>query len=161
MTDFQEHEVVQIDWSNETGRVTITPKDQDRYTLKVHQAIERLEIGGRVSRLEAELKVLYGRLAKWLVDQDSVRQAFVTLRDGGFIFVVVRSVAEYDEEFEDSLSDLDIAIARDRDLSIKLDVLSLPAVSPESLETFITDDFVVSLPTFRPQPEPAKEANAV
>lgn len=140
-----EDAAVQLDWANKDGTVTVTPRDQDRYALKVHQAIELLRVAGEQSKFEAELQILLKKLATWLSLQSGIDTAFVTVRDGGLLFVVVRDNAECDDEFEDSLTDVDIDIANDPDLNrIRLDVLSLPKASPCALDTFRDSSFVIS-----------------
>ena len=137
--------VVQLDWNDQSGRVTVTPKDQDRYTLKVQQAIELLNLGHQHQLFQSAFQVLVNRLGEWLSQQSGIREAFLTLRDGGFLFVVVRKDSRLDDDFEDSLTDLDVAIAGDADLRrLRVDVLSLPGASASAIETFCHRDFTIT-----------------
>jgi hypothetical protein len=134
--------VSQLDWDDVDGNVTVTPKDKDRYVVKVRTAIKRMKLGGDIEAIERKLALLQRVLGEWLAERTDIRQAYLTMRDGGFLFLVIKDKAEYDEEFEDSLSDLDIQIARDVDLAgLPLDVLALPCVSQQAADHFLDDTF--------------------
>ena len=86
-----------------------------------------------------QFDLLVSHLAEWLRDRRSdIRDAYLTVCDTGLLFVVVRNSREYERDFEDSLTDLDIEIANDSayDL-IRMDVLALPDVSEDSVRSFL------------------------
>ena len=60
------------------------------------------------------------------------------MRDAGLLFLVVLKEKPFNQKIEDSLTELDIAIAQDDDLDlIKLSVLALPKASKDSIESFL------------------------
>lgn len=143
--------VLQLDWAAEAGAVTVTPRNPDRYSLKMQQAIVWLQRAGEPHAFDAEFRLLLNRLAEWLHHRVGVRNAFVTIRDGGLMLVVVTSSATYDEAFEDSLTELDIEIAKDVDLArLRLDVFSLPDASQSALESFLNPEFILEYASLEP-----------
>lgn len=138
---------MQLDWANEAGQVTVTPHDKSRFIIKVRQAVEACRAAQRADDFAAQLNLLLGQLATWLQDKTGIESAYLTLRDGDFLFLVVRSECSYDRDFEDSLSDLDLQIAQDADLDlIKVDTMALPRVSDEALRSFLDPHFVLEYP---------------
>ena len=134
--------VIQLDWEDVDGNVTVTPSDKDRYVVKVRTALKRLQRGGDIEAVERKLALLQRELGAWLRERAGIQQAFLTMRDGGFLFLVVKEKAEYDEAFEDALTDLDIQIAKDIDLAgIPLDVMALPCVSQQAADHFLDGSF--------------------
>ena len=95
-------------------------------------------------RFPAQFQELMARLCRWSQEHSAdVGSAYITVRDGGLLFLVVRREAEYDRDFEDALTDLDAEIARDEDLDlVRLSVLALPHCPPESLDSFLGDNNV-------------------
>jgi hypothetical protein len=136
--------VVQLDWVMKNGIVTVTPRDQDRFTIKVDRAIEILQQAARADKFKLQFNLLLRELGKWLNDRNDVSHAYLTQRDGALAFVVVRSSCEYDDDFEDNLSDFDYQIANDPDLDlIKMDAIALPNASIGAVFSFIDQDFVL------------------
>jgi len=135
---------IQLDWEDKDGKVTITPKDQDRYLLGVRTIIERAQYGREIELFSEQLTLLQRELATWLKGRDDLSQAFLTMRDGGLFFLVVKKDAKYSESLEDELSDLDIQLANDDLLNLPVDVLALPNASADSIDTFLDSVFAVS-----------------
>lgn len=129
---------LQLDWSDQDGVVTVTPRDYDRYVLRVRTAIDRLQRSGKEDKFEQQFNLLARELATWLSERDDVGNAFVTIRDGSFLFLVVTPELQCSDEFEDELSALDIKIANDAELQLMtLDVLALPDASEQALSAFL------------------------
>lgn len=136
--------VVRLAWSQEDGVVVVTPHDEDRFSIKVNRAIQALQHANEAERFRGQFGLLLRLLAEWLKDRDDVADAYLTLRDGRFSFVVVRKDARCDDDFEDPFSQLDQRLATDVDLSlIELDALSLPSVSEEARVSFLDPDFTL------------------
>jgi len=133
---------VQLRWDMKDGLVVVTAEDQDRFAIKVRRAIEILQQGDHADKFGTEFQLLLRLLAEWLKDRSGIEKAFLTHRDGALSFVVVRSSCEYDDDFEDALSDLDVDIAADTDLSlIKMDAIALPPASETALRSFLDPEF--------------------
>ncbi|MFV2069906.1 MAG: hypothetical protein ACC645_23315 [Pirellulales bacterium] len=136
--------VIQLRWTDKDGTITVTPQDNDRFTVQLGKAIDVLQQASQHERFETQFKILLRELALWLKGRTNVDRAFISLRDGRLAFVIVKSGSECDESLEDELSDLDVRIANDVDLDlIELDVLSLPEISEISLSTFLDTRFVL------------------
>lgn len=133
---------VQLTWSEKDGLITVTSQDEDRFNIKLNRAIEVLQQADRVDKFKQQFNLLLKVLGDWLKGRDDVRDAHLTLRDGGLSFVVVRLLPAYSEQFEDELSELDYKIANDVDLDlIKLDAIGLPPTSGEAMQTFFDPNF--------------------
>lgn len=134
---------IQLEWRDDDGLITVTPQDQDRFNIKLSRAIDALQQADKEDQFADQFKLLLKVLAAWLKPRTDIRDAYLTLRDGGLSFVVVKNLPQYDEQYEDELSDLDFRIANDVDLDlIKLDVIGLPAASEESLRVFFDPNFL-------------------
>lgn len=138
--------VVQVNALDDDGIVTVTLSNEDRFSIRMRRAAEILQLGNRLDELTQQFKVLLNVLANWLKDRTDISSAHITQRDGALACVVVRTVAEYDPDFEDALSDLDMEIANDPDLNlVRLRMVSLPCVSEDSLLSFLDPTFSLSL----------------
>ena len=129
--------VLDLDLRRDRGAVTLIPLDADRFALRVP---ELLRACGESTVDELSLRrfhALLERLGTWILDRADLRESFVTIREGGLRFVVVRKTVAYDADFEDVLSNLDIELAHDVDIGFQVDVMSLPAVSGASFEAFL------------------------
>ncbi len=83
-------------------------------------------------------------LGNWLSTRDDILMAFITLRDGGLAFVVIRSESRYDAAFEDDLSDLDIEVSEDPQLElVPINSLALPPANECAIDTFLDSRFAL------------------
>ncbi len=143
----EQSQVIQLVWEQKDGIVTVTPRDNDRFAIKVGKAIQVLQQVDCRQKFQEQLQLLNKELAGWLEGHDEVKAAFLTLRDGCFAFVVARETAEYDEDFEDELSALDVRLAQDVDLNlIRLNTISLPCASASTLQAFLDPNFALRYP---------------
>ena len=136
---------VQLDWAEKDGLVVVTPSDGDRFGIKVQRAIEILQQAARAEEFGHQFNLLLRVLAEWLKGRTDVDRAYLTQRDGALAFVVIRSSCEYDDGFEDALSDLDYSIANDTDLNlIKMNALGLPLASDGAVGSFLDESFTLA-----------------
>jgi hypothetical protein len=141
ITEFENY-VQQLEWSEQDGTIVVVPQNQTRFKLKLNRAVEILQQAHNEAKFAIQFELLLTLLARWIKGRVDIRDAFVTIRDSALLFIVVRAECEYDEQFEDELSRLDIEIANDVDLDlIGMDVLALPPVSADALESFLNKDF--------------------
>jgi hypothetical protein len=139
--------ILQLDWKDRDGDVTVTPHDESRFVVKVHQAIEACRATKQAEQFEAQLKLLLEEIGKWLQVQERIDSAYLTLREGNFLFLVIRRDPGYERDFEDGLSDLDLKLAEDSSLDlIRVDTLALPHTSEESLRSFLDPRFALKYP---------------
>ena len=137
-------DIVQLRWDTRDGLLTVTPEDEDRFSIKVGRAIELLQQANRAEEFQQQFTLLLRLLAQWLQDRSDTERAFLTQRDGALAFVVVRASSEYDDDFEDALSDLDFGIANDADLNlVTLDAIGLPLASDSAVSSFLDPTFTL------------------
>lgn len=135
-------EYIRLDYHGEGQKVIVTPQNQDRFMLSVREAAIACQMADDSNSFIQQFKELLENLASWLKRHGSkVERAFVTIRDAGFVFLVVQRNKSYNREFEDLLTELDMSIAQDQNLNlIRLNVLALPKSSKESYESFLVPE---------------------
>lgn len=136
---------VQLNYADGDLQVCVTPKNQDRFAIKIELAIEFLKEGIVRERFPKQLNLLMNQLSSWIISRDKeISRAYLTMRDESLCFLVERRVATYDESFEDALSDLDIQISDDSDLEgIRFCSMALPPISDDALESFLHPKFQI------------------
>lgn len=142
-TKLTKSQVIQLDARNEGGLVTVTPEDQDRFNIRVGDAIQACQVAQETEQAHRRFNFLLKRLAEWVLAREDLQTAFVTTRDRVFAFVAIHKTAEYDRAFEDSLAQLELELARDPDIKLAVEVISLPPVSEEAMQSFLNSDFTL------------------
>jgi hypothetical protein len=144
---------------DDQGYVTVVPSDEDRFTINIRHAVQSLSVSSRLEEFRDQFNLLLKELGQWLSLRDDWRDAFVTLRDGALVFVVVRNSVLYSDEFEDDLSDLDIRIANDQALElVRIHSVALPPVPACTLDTFLDSRFTIGIAhAERDSPHPASQ----
>ena len=128
---------------NPDGSVTVTPENQDRFVIRVSEAIQGCKVAHEGKLAQQRFDFLLQRLGAWIIGREDVATAWITQHDAGFAFFVVRNGVEHDIEFEDALGDLDVELANDPDIGFPLEVISLPSADETSLRSFISDSFTM------------------
>ncbi|KKN13938.1 hypothetical protein LCGC14_1001240 [marine sediment metagenome] len=132
--------VVQLEWDDEDTRVVATDEGKHKLVLTTRQAILACKWAADYETFKSAFDILITRLGQWKREHDEqISDAYLTVREAELMFVVVKKTQEYDREFEDSLTDLDIAIAQDEDFEmINLSVLELPNAPDDSVAVFLS-----------------------
>ncbi len=121
-----------------TGQVLVETGDEDRFLMTVEAAAHACKVYGKIAEVGKQLRKLLVKLQDWLKDKGDVREAYLTPRDSGMLFLIVRKTKKFDAAFEDALSDLDLDVANDEAFDlIRLSVLALPATSEDSVKSFL------------------------
>lgn len=133
---------VELDWYDEGETVRVFPRDQQRFEIQKDKAIGALQLA---SNAELQLDYLLDRLAIWIRAHEShLRDAWLTLRNDRFVFLAISKAPEYNEDLEDAVSDLDLAIANDPDLNLlRMNAMVLPPASTDALSSFFDDRFAL------------------
>jgi hypothetical protein len=120
--------------------VRVETENEDRFVMTVGAAIQACKKYEDYEKFTKQSRQLVDKLHAWIAAHGSeVREAYMTLRDSAFLFLVVQTGETFDKALEDSISDLDLEIAQDPDLDlIRLNVLALPNASPESVKSFMS-----------------------
>jgi hypothetical protein len=138
--------VVQLDMrTNPNGSVTITPADENRFALRMDDAIKACRLFVDEMHFRKRLDMVLGHLGAWVLSHaGKLRSAWLTVRDRQFLFVVVRSQVEYDGAFEDELTDLELQVANDADMAeVPLATLALPKLDEGSLDCFLDSGWIL------------------
>lgn len=138
----QQHQsLVELHWENVEGRVKVVLPGSDIMLLQMDAAVQACRAFHKQVIFGDQLKMLLQGLAEWIDSRiDQLSDAYLTVRDAGLLFVVVRKGRQYDSDFESKLTDLDVEVANDSDYNlIKMDVLALPNSSNESINSFVSN----------------------
>lgn len=133
---------IQLHYRQKNSGVMVTPHERDRFVVTVQEAINACSSAEQTCRYVRQFDGLLTKLETWLKqNQAKVERAFLTVREGGLLFLVVRREVECDPEFTDELTRLDVAIASDDAFdAIQLDVLALPNVPERVAKSFLSLD---------------------
>ncbi len=129
--------IIQLD-ARDGGTVTVTPTDEDRFNLRVSEAISACKKWVADAQEKQRFSMLLKRLQAWVLERSDLRDAFLTLRETGLLFLAVKKTARYDDALEDALSALDVELANDQDIRFEIDVMALPPVTEESMQSFLS-----------------------
>lgn len=131
---------IQLRWGDKKKRVVVIPEDEDRFILTVEAAIRACNVAVEYSAFMPVFRNLLTRLGEWTRQyKKQILDAYLTVRDAELMFVVVKKTREYDREFEDLLTSLDIRIAQDKDFEmINLSVFGLPKSPAKSVAAFLS-----------------------
>ncbi len=145
MTQATKPNILRLDYQEPGGTVLVVPADQDRFALTVEEAVKACRAYERAATFQRQFKILLRMLADWIREhRANVGEAYVTVRDAGLLFLVVKQSAAYDDTFEDELTQLDLAVAQDPNLDlIRLSVLAVPPASQEGVESFLAPGFTL------------------
>ena len=130
---------ITLHWERGNEIVTVTPENKEQFYLTVENAVNACKAYKTNAKFYYQFNKLLQRLAIWIREHDSnVGMAFLTIRDAGLLFLINRTSIKYDREFEDSLTDLDIEVAHDKNFNtIKMSVLALPKSNKEAILSFL------------------------
>ena len=139
---------IRLDWEEKSRSLVVTPKDQDRFCLNVEEAIDACKAHTEEKKFRLQFQTLLGFLGYWVQEhQKDIRDAIVTLQEGCILLLVVKENTSYEDSFEDALTKLDLAVARDPVLDlIRLTVLALPNCSDSARASFINPDLFLIYP---------------
>lgn len=128
-------EFVKLEW-NDTRPVCYKTQDNHIGFTTVQDTVQRIEIAAPFIEFGLHLQETQTLLAKWVFEhQVKIEKAFLTLQDNRLLFLVITKSNNFDDAFEDELSDLDIELAR---ISMfPLSVQALPNCSKEQYDSFL------------------------
>jgi hypothetical protein len=131
-------ETVYLNAKNVRGQVVVTPDNENRFVVRMAEAIAACEGLEQNQRAQDKYNLLLTRLATWIGKHAaSVRDAYVTTRDNGLCFIVVQKSPAYDRGFQDAVAELDWDIANDPDIPFALEVMAVPPAPVESLRSIL------------------------
>jgi hypothetical protein len=145
----QRRDPIVLRWQDDSRMLVVEPKDQDRYMLTVSKAIAACQMDQALGleQFQTQFKNLLLTLKNWAQERrNEIEGVYLAVRDGGLLYVVVKKQARFNPDFEDSLTDLDLKIAHDEDLSMmRVNMLSLPKASMDAISTFLSPIYTLKL----------------
>jgi hypothetical protein len=130
--------IIQLVHVNKDAKVLVETEN-DRFMLTVQAAIRACQAFSHMDEFTAQFKKLHARLTDWInAHNENIDKAFLTARNSAILLLLVQKSNAFNAEFEDAVTDLDLAIAQDDEFGlIRLNVLALPAASEESIQSFL------------------------
>lgn len=121
------------------SEVWIETEDEDRFLMTVEAVVRTCKAHNHIAEVARQLRKLLRRLGEWVkVHPGDVQEAYLTVRDSGLLFLIVRKTKPFNETLESDLTELDIEVADDDSFSlIRLSVLALPTTSEECVKSFL------------------------
>ncbi len=125
--------------------VTFEPEDEDRFNMTVNEVIDACRAYDKEGRLRVQRQFpqLLRFLGQWISERrDKIAKALLTVRDAGLLLVTVTHSTQYDDAFEDALTDLALEAAG-HFADLPLDVQSLPKCGPECYLSFCNPEQMI------------------
>jgi len=122
--------------------VRVLGKDQKRFEIQKDYAIRILQVASdNKERFDKQFSLFMQLIQEWLNDNQSiVSRCVLTIRDSRMLLIAIAVDPEVNDDLEDSMSRLDLAMFRDSALDmIRVNTLVLPDVSSDSLQAFVDD----------------------
>lgn len=131
--------IIQLHYRDGNSHVLIETEEQDRFVLTVHAAIEACRAFGKANQFNQQFKDMKAKLSGWIAaHEQDISEAYLTVRDGAILFLVVQRAEAFDQSLVDSLTELDLSIAQDESFNLlRLNALALPRASLHSIESFL------------------------
>lgn len=128
-----------LSYTDKHSSVYVDAPKGDVFLMTVQHAVMACGAFGRWADFQTQMRQLMERLGKWMDERrEKVREAHLTVRGSGLLFLVVSKSEHYDGELEDSLTEIDIEIANDDDFNlIKMEVLAIPDSPEECTKSFL------------------------
>ena len=139
MPTAQRQKHILLDFRRKGEQVFVNPEDNDKFFMSVQVAAAACQMAGKVVAFGDQFRDLLEKLASWIkAHRKPIQQAFVTIRDSGFLFLVVQTTPYLDLDLEAELTTLDLEVAQDESFDLlRLNVLALPASSNQAYESFL------------------------
>lgn len=133
-------ELIELHFDNEDGKVRVIPADNTLLLMSVEEAISACRASKQQLEFNAQYSQLLNKLGGWIdARKGQIAQAYLTLRDAGLLLLIVTKAAEYGDELEAQITELDMEIANDTDYHlIDLSVLAIPSCSKDSVSSFLS-----------------------
>ena len=132
--------VIELHCENRDGQVRVVLPDNHIMAMPVEVAVHACRAFKNQIEFKNQFDGLLAHLGKWIDGhRDEIKEAYLTTRDSGLLFLVVTESKSFVSDFEDELTALDIEIANDTDYSlITMNVLAIPPISNEDTRSFIS-----------------------
>ena len=131
--------IIDLKYDDKDAQVRVETEREDRFFMTVQAAIAACQAFSNYEEFTKQFRLMHGLLSQWARQHEKdIAHAYLTVRDSAILFLVVQKLESFHQELEDSLTDLDIAIAQNDQLNlIRLNVLAIPSASEESIQSFL------------------------
>ncbi|MBX9677205.1 MAG: hypothetical protein K2X38_00490 [Gemmataceae bacterium] len=133
------HSAIQLRYTDKNQQLVIDDETAGKLVTTVAAAIDACKASGKEDEFWRQFTEMRELLTNWLVDhQELIADAYITVRDSAILFLALQQSPSFNQELEDSLTELDLAIAHNPDLDlIRLNVLAIPKTSQASVESLL------------------------
>jgi hypothetical protein len=133
-------EIIELHFENRDGQVRVMLPDNHIMAMSVEVAVHACRAFKHQILFKSQFDSLLPFLGEWIEQhRENVKQAYLTTRDSGLLFLVVTNDIAFKDSFEDELTSLDIEVANDNDYNlITLNVLAIPPSCDEDTKSFIS-----------------------
>lgn len=131
---------LRLSFSGADAPVIVEPEDGDRFFTTVRQAAIACQSADKEVQFWNQVRGnLLPKITRWLHShREKVNGAYLAVREGGLLLLVVKNDSAYDRGFEDELTDLDLGMAHDDSLDlIAVDVTAIPLVQKSVVESYL------------------------
>jgi hypothetical protein len=94
-------------------QVVVEPEDQDRFVTTVQDAARACKSAQAGSEWQTQFEQFLSRIHEWCKGFAVVESSFVDVGDGGLRVSICTTNEDFDFDFEDEITELDIALARE------------------------------------------------
>ncbi len=124
-------------------KIVVEPEDKDRYMITMREAVAACGAYLEELKFREQFRVLLNRCGVWINKHEKqIADAYMTIQDGGVLFLVIQEGKVRDSSLSNNLSALDIEIANDDNLSLlDVSVLVLPKGTKADVSSFINHEF--------------------
>lgn len=131
--------IIRLHHSDGDEQIEVVTNKNDVIYMTVEAAIKACKDQVEREDFTRQFDDLLDKLREWIESQkQDVAEAYVTLRDTGLLFLVVRKTRRFNQALEDALTELDVFIAQsDMFNLIQLSVLALPAADRDAIDSFL------------------------
>jgi len=137
-------EPVRLVFSEKDRAVVVETDSEDRFVTTVDSAIKACRMYDKKKEFESQFNLIRQHLGSWIVEhKDELSKAFITIRDTQLLFLPITKSQQFEPDFENDLTELDLSIAHsDLFPEIPLSVQSLPNCEEDTYEAFLAEPVV-------------------
>ncbi len=136
---------IRLKWSQQEQKIVVEPEDEDRFVITMREAVAVCGAYLEERKFREQVSLLLSRCATWIdKNKQQIDTAYMTIQDGGILFLVIQEGKARNSSLSNDLSALDVEIANDENVSLlDVSVLLLPKGTEEDISSFINHEFLL------------------
>jgi hypothetical protein len=138
-------EPVLLRYFRKDQKIVVEPEDEDRFVITMREAVAACGAYLEELKFREQFFVLLNQCGAWIdKHKKQIAHAYITIQDGGVLFLVIQKGKARDSSLSNDLSALDIEIANNDNLSLlDVSVLVLPKGTKADVNSFINHEFLL------------------